>query len=239
MPTLHAFVISWPGQEDSAAGIAQQVRSAADHVTVIHSCRDDLPLPDRPDWVQLPDAHFYGEKYRRSLALNQGEVMLHIHADAWCADWAALVQRCRQAYLQVPTLGVWGANTEFTPFHFDEVRIGAEGDHNLVPVAQTDSVVWSVSAPVMARLRHLDFSPIPLGWGIDWAAIAYCLAHGLLVVRDRQAVVQHPQGSGYDRLLASRQMVAFLAQLAPAERVALELASGYVSHRRMLLGRAP
>ena len=65
MPTLHAFVISWPGQEDNAEHIAGDARGGADHVTVLHSCPDNRRPPERRDWVLMPDADFYGAKQRR------------------------------------------------------------------------------------------------------------------------------------------------------------------------------
>jgi hypothetical protein len=230
-------VISWTGQDENAERIASQARGAADHVTVLHSCPDHRKLPERPGWVQLPDADFYGAKFAHSLALNRGDVMLHVHADARTSDWAVVVRRCRDAFLRIPALGVWAPDVHYTPFPLEEVHIGNLGDEALAAVAHTDSIVWSVCAPVRARMRQLDLGRTPLGWGVDWAAICFCVSHGLLVLRDRTMRIEHPRGSGYRRQDAERQMLDFLQLLTPAERVAHALLIGHIEARRQLLGR--
>jgi hypothetical protein len=192
--------------------------------------------------VQLVDA-FYGGMFRESLALNRGEVMLHLHADARTPDWTRVVRRCREAYLQVPTLGIWVPDVDYTPYPLEEVRIGPTDFPDLHLVAMTDSIVWSVAASVAARLRQLDLRHNSLGWGIDRAAIAHCVSRGLLVLRDTGVHVSHPAGTGYRREEAEQQMLRFLTQLAPAEQVALELVASHVAHCRLRLrlarGAAP
>lgn len=237
MPSLHAFVISWPGHEENAGHIAAEAGTAADHVTVIHSCPEEARLPDRPGWVQVPDGDYYGAKFARCLVLNRGEVMLQLHADARSDDWGRVVRHCREAFERVPDLGLWAPDLDYTPYPLDEVQIGALDALPLVLVAHTDSIVWGLSAPVLARLRDMDLGLVPLGWGLDWAAASFCVAHGLLVVRDRSLHIQHPRGSGYQRLEAERQMLAFLLQLTPAERVAQALLAGHIQGRRQQLGR--
>ena len=236
MHTIHAFVISWPGQEENAERIANQALGVAEHVTVLHSCEDADRLPERPGWIQLPMAEFYGAKFARSLAMNRGDVMLHLHADARTGDWAQVIRHCREVHDSVANVGIWGCDLHFTPFPTEEVCIGA-ADAQVVAVAQTDAVVWSLSAPVLERLRGLDLSLTPLGWGIDWAAISFCVANGLLVLRDCRVKLEHPRGTGYDRAEAERQMLRFLQQLTPAEQVARVLLQRHIAFSRRLLGR--
>jgi hypothetical protein len=237
MPTIHAFVISWQGQEHKAERMAGQVLAAADHVTVLHSCPPDRRLPERPGWEQLPFEAFYGVKFSRALALNRGDVMLHLHADADTPDWTQVVRRCREAFQHVSALGVWAPDVDYTPFPLEEVRIGPLTRQELLPVAHTDSIAWALSAPVIARMRLLDLSVTSMGWGVDWAAICYCISHGLLVLRDRTLKLSHPRGSGYERDEAERQMLAFLPQLTPPELVVRALLADHIEYQRQLLGR--
>jgi hypothetical protein len=42
MTTLHSFIISWEGQHQGAATIAESIESQSDHTTIIYSDPDPL-----------------------------------------------------------------------------------------------------------------------------------------------------------------------------------------------------
>ncbi|HSW19865.1 MAG TPA: hypothetical protein VLJ86_21785 [Ramlibacter sp.] len=235
-PTLHACVISWPGHEDHSREIAARLLGAVDQLTVIYSTRDEQPLPQGAgEWVQVPDAWWYGRKHRECLRLHDCDILLQIQADAQCEDWAALAARCRQAHVASPSLGVWAPDIDNSDWPTDVSAIARASDGRMSFVAGTDCIVWSLSAPVAQRVRTLDYECTNLGWGVDLAAIAYAYTHDLQVVKDSTVSVHHPAGRRYDSQEAERQMNVFLAQLTAQEAVVCQLMRAYMNQRRVLL----
>ena len=80
-------------------------------------------------------------------------------------------------------------------------------------VAQVDFNCWALSPRVVERMGMFDYSHNKLGWGTDWAALAFCFANRLLVVRDLAIKVDHPKSRSYDSSMAEEQMRLFLNQL--------------------------
>ena len=231
---LHVVVISWTGKSDNARTIAAAVGGHADDATVVYSNADERDETGPGQWIRLPDSDFYGRKFAAAAQAAGDAALLLIHADTSFADWPGLVGRCRAAFARHADLGFWSPDFTNTPYRFNYVEMLPlpDGD-GLVSVAQNDGIVFALSPAVVGRLRQLDFSQNNLGWGIDWAALAFCHANGLLVVRDPTLVVTHPKGSGYGTDAAAAQMRAFLGQLTFAERnQLLLLRTYYLTHRR-------
>ena len=65
---LDVVIISWQGQYENAAHIAHAL-SEAPHlrVVVIYSNAQEAPETGAGEWVQVPNAHFFGWKFRRAL----------------------------------------------------------------------------------------------------------------------------------------------------------------------------
>lgn len=183
----------------------------------------------------MPDELYYGGKCAKALEFNTADIHLQIQADASCADWAGLVRRCRTVHTEIPAVGVWAPEVDYTFWHSSSVTLSRWKTGELRVVAQTDSIVWSLSRQVVSRLRVLDFTANTFGWGIDWAAVAYALSHGLLAVRDPSVQVHHPRGTGYDSDLAARQMQLFLEQLTPQEGAVQTALSAFVSSQKEYL----
>lgn len=217
---VHVFVIAWPGVEANAAHIAQRLDGLADSLTVIYSTRDGQPLSGPGEWEQAPDEEFFGKKFKRVLDAFQGDVCLLVHADAFHDAWADVLEKCRTAFVERRgQLGVWAPDVDHKPVSTHVARLAFLDKHGQCAVTQTDGVVCAFSSPVMDRLKQLDFSQNNLGWGIDWAAIAYAYTHHLLVVVDQTLTVKHAPGRGYDSNEAQSQMANFLKQLTAQEQL--------------------
>ncbi|MFM7000441.1 MAG: glycosyltransferase [Limnohabitans sp.] len=217
--TVHAFVISWEGHEEHARHIATQLVGKVDFLTVIYSNATAQSWTGPGQWHQVPNDWYYGKKFREALRLNQGDIHLQIQADADSPDWAQVVSSCKTAFDSVADLGVWAADADFTPWHTNRVALARHSNSRLAFVAQTDGVVWAMSHQVRERLKSMDFERNNLGWGIDWAAIAFAYANHLTVVRDTDVLVRHPKGTGYSGAQAKVQMDAFLKQLTSQEQL--------------------
>jgi hypothetical protein len=220
---VHAFIICWPGKEESARKIAEALEHSVEYLTVIYSNTTDIIEKGSGDWVKVPNEWYYGKKCRECLRLHAGEIMLHITADTASPDWPQLVRRCRSVYARYENLGVWAPDIDYTDWNLETVKIAELNDPQLVLVAQTDSIVWSLSSPVVKRLQELDYECNNFGWGIDWFAISYAAANNFLVLRDMAVKIKHPKGTGYGGSLASRQMYLFLSQMTFQENVQFRL----------------
>jgi len=220
---LHVNILAWVGQEEKARTIEEAVRPHADQISVVYSVPDNPP--DIPEtWTTVDYECFFGCKFRHALDLHRAGVMLQIQADAHIDNWGHLISRCREAFDTVPDLGVWGPDVDYTMFTTDKVFISDFDPHNsLISVRQTDGIVWAMSEPVIDRMRLADYTGNRLGWGIDSMAIAFAYANNMLVLRDTSLLVDHPQGKGYGREEAAKQLTWFLEQMTPQEKIQMKI----------------
>jgi glycosyltransferase involved in cell wall biosynthesis len=230
---VHVFVIAWHGVESNARHIAQSLDGLADSLTVIYSTRDGQSLTGPGKWEQVPNEEYFGKKFQRVIDAFQGDVCLLVHADAFHDSWADVLEKCRTAFVERRAqLGVWAPDVDHKAVPTQVARLLFLDKHGQCAVTQTDCVVCAFGSPVMDRLKQLDFSQNNLGWGIDWAAIAYAYTHHLLVVVDQTLTVKHAPGRGYASEEAQRQMVSFLKQLTPQEQLTYRLLESYNQRKR-------
>jgi len=231
---VHVFVIAWPGVESNALHIAQSLDGLADSLTVIYSTRDGQALSGPGKWELVPDEEFFGKKFKRVLDAFQGDVCMLVHADAFHDAWGDVLEKCRTAFVERRgQLGVWAPDVDHKAVPTQVAKLVFLDKHGQCAVTQTDCVVCAFASPVIDRLKHLDFSQNNLGWGIDWAAIAYAYTHHLLVVVDQSLTVKHAPGRGYASKEAQSQMASFLKQLTPQEQLTYVLLE---SHNRRKKG---
>lgn len=215
---VHACIVCWTGREEAARAIASGLGGCVAQLTVVYSNAEDRDERGAGDWVKVPDAWFYGRKFRRLLDAHRGGVLLLVQADAQCDDWDGLARRCAEVFAADPALGVWAPDIDYSPFPIDLVALRPLPGTSLCEAVHTDGIVWGIAEPVVHRLRQMDYDCNNLGWGIDWAALAFARTARLRIVRDRALHVRHPKGSGYGIRAAREQMARFLTQLTPAER---------------------
>ncbi len=235
---LDVVIISWQGQHENAAHIAHSLSDAPDlRVFVIYSNAAEAPETGAGEWIQVPNAHFFGWKFQRALDCVRADAlaMVIIQADACAADWTGLLARCHERFKGMPNLGLWAPHIAYTPWIPQRVDIAPVAGTDLMQVAQTDGIVLGLASPVVERLRQLDYGDNNLGWGIDSVAIAFSFAHGLMVVRDDGCRVQHPKSRGYDWRLAVAQWRQFLLQMTEAERCIYAFMCRFTEDRRLTL----
>lgn len=227
---IHVFIIGWEGKLERARAIATALAGMAPRVTVVYSNAAEMDVDGPGEWVRVPNTDFFGRKFRRCLDLFEGDIFLLIHADTDFSDWPALVQRCKDSFAAIPEMGVWAP--DFTNTHWTTPKVTilpVDRLAGLVSVAQTDGIVFAMPKPVIARLRRLDYDDNNMGWGIDFAAIAYARTTGMLVCRDMTLTVGHEQSRGYRGAAAAEQMRQFYTQLSDAERDQVHLLGSYIT----------
>lgn len=214
---IHAIIISWQDHAARAEAIAAALTGHVQRVSVIHSTDGEWKPGATGDWHRVESRWFFGRKFRHSLDLLADDaVMLQIQADADCDDWPQLARRCAQAFATRPRLGIWSPEIAWTPWPTSRVALAAPDRDGVVPVAQSDGVVWALAPGLAAWMATLDYSRNNLGWGIDWVAVTRARTAGLDVMRDTLVHVRHPHSRGYSGLVASQHMKNFLAQLSPS-----------------------
>lgn len=208
---IHLFVVSWEGKREAAEAIVSTA-TEADFRTVIYSAADERRETGTGEWLQMPNAAYFGLKFERALRAfhDDADVLLLVQADAVYADWNQVVSRCRTAF-QDDNVGVWAPHVHHSWWTnqrvvMQETPIGSV-------VAQTDGIVFAFRRSTVKRLRRLGYYMNNLGWGVEWAAIAHAYTEGRLAYRDQTLQVYHPQGSGYDHRQARVQQASFLSQL--------------------------
>lgn len=232
--TLHAFVICWPATEENSAKIAADLVASGYRTTVLYNTHDGSTRDGPGEWHQVDDDWHFGRKIGVALSKNEGQVLLLIVADAHSDDWPGLVGRCLMRFQQNSSLGLWCPFIDHSPWHDVNTEICSTPGGEMLFVAQTDGIVLALNSPVSERLSSLSFADNNLGWGIDWAAIAFCYSHGLLVIRDNSVRVTHPQSRSYSFDGAMAQMDRFLVQLTDQETIAYVLLRRFVDQNRYL-----
>jgi hypothetical protein len=231
MPSLHTFIISWKGQHARAAAIARDVAAVSDVVSIVYSDPDPQTAPEADCLlIRRDDALFWADKFNACLEHlpADADLLLVIHADCDCDDWAGLVTASRRAHREYPRIAVWAPLISFTPYPLKHTLLGRFFNSPMKLVAQTDGIVFSLSKAAITRMRALDYSKNLYGWGIDWVFMAFTYANKLFAVVDPRVQVRHPESHGYSQHNANALMQDFLKQLGPSEYVQYALLSSHI-----------
>ncbi|MWB97274.1 hypothetical protein [Agromyces seonyuensis] len=232
---LVAYIICWTGWEERSRDLAAALVEHVGRLVVVYSNRAGTIEDGAGHWMQVPDDYFYGRKFESSLLDFDGDIMLHVQADAVTEDWGALVARCRERFATRPDLAIWSPEVDYTPLPVWLTSLADLGD-DLRLVTSTDSVVWALSAEICDWLRPLDLALDHYGWGIDIGVAIHAHALAREVVIDHSVFVDHPKSRAYDSENAYRLELEFLeAALTPAEqRLKVVLDSGMATRRELV-----
>ena len=222
-PDLKIVIICWPGVEENAKFISKQLEKAGYSPAIIYSTKKNSNLNGPGQWIKVSDEFYYGRKFLKIITEFSYDILLQIHADAFCDDWLGLVERCYSIHCTYEYIGVWSPTPDNSAWQNNEVFLSELGDSGLISVAQTDCIVWSIKKTVSERLKKMNITKNNLGWGIDWAAICFCYCSGYLVVRDLNFTIKHKLGTGYLANEAGKQMNDFLEELSTQEKIMYHL----------------
>ena len=173
--------------------------------------------------IRVPQEWFFGPKHQEALRASQGAIMLEVHADVVCRDWAALVVACRSAFDAIPNLGVWSPELSGTPWTTWRVRTHPLERGSIQDVVCTDALVWALHEDLVSASSEWSIAGNNLGWGLDWATCAEALASGKRVVRDLSIQARHRRGSGYVKTDAGEQEAVFFSQFTSERQALIQL----------------
>ena len=226
---VHAIIYSWPAVHANAFAIAGELSAHVHKVSVV-ACTD-TPLEPQPglDVVLLDNSAYFGRQFEKTIEIFDGDVLLQIAADTTTPSWPALAAQCAARYQVNDRLAIWTPDIDGTTWPNSRVFLYRTEDPNLIGIVQTDCIVWAMRRPIVDFLKTMDFARTPLGWGIDWAAIAHAYAGGQRVMRDLSVKIHHRiGGSGYDRAEADRQKSHFLSALGDDDKIQLLMMSAVI-----------
>lgn len=219
MTSVGVAVISWPGFEDNAAHIADQVQGQSDAVYVLYNAVSPLPLAVPESWIQFPPEAYFGPKFSWAIENIDTDVVLFIVADTAIEHWGNLVARCRESFHTDPDIAVWAPIIDETWWNMEKTRINQEGRRDgSFEVVAVDSIVWAVSSELVSTLKTLDYSGSRFGWGIEVTSAAIARCQEKLVVCDPAFQVSHRRGTTYSTELAMVEAEQFYQQLSPTHR---------------------
>lgn len=229
---FQACIFNWVGHEARAEALERQL-AALCPVRVVNS--ESAAEPRHPHWEHVGEDAYFSAQWRRAVEGFDGDVLLHVQADAASRDFPRILERCREA-MQRHGCGVYAPNVDYTPWVYERDRLARVAE-DLYEVPQTDCTCWAISAGVLARVPAVDPVQNKYGWGIDFLVIATARSMGLRTVRDYRYSVDHPwRGSGYDVEAAGRQVLQMLEGLPGPLR---ELDAGLRREAQARLGRQP
>lgn len=235
MSRVHVFVISWRGQHEQAAIIAEALSGKADYVSIVYSEQGSQPACfNGYHLIRRDDQLFWADKFQACLEhCAADEVMLVIHADCRCDDWAKLVARCKAAFTRFGDLGIWAPRLTGTPWHLQRTRLHRMAGSDLSIVAHTDGIIFALNPKLYPRMRAADYSNNLFGHGIDWLFLCAAYARGMKAITDEGIIVHHPITRGYSTKEARAQKRAFLKQLSEEELVVYMRLRAHVRKRRI------
>jgi len=234
--TIHLAIISWENQDLNAKYISKLLSPYVHQLTVIHSCSLNSSIeehaPIMGKWIVVSNDLFYGGKFKIALDEHQSDILLIIQADASFSNWPLLINACQNCFSEIPQLGIWASDANHSSWEFNDIRVDNLAEFGPQAVVQADGIVCAFSWETVQYLKSLNYEENRYGWGIDWAAITYAYCHNLKVMMDPSIVINHPEKTGYPKMLAFNQMGSFLEQLSPQQKVMYQLLDNYILMKR-------
>lgn len=234
MSGIHIFVISWSGQHERAAAIAGSLAGQAHKLSIVYSDPNGEPDCLRPyHLLRRDDKLFWSDKFKACLdECAASDIMLIIHADCSCSDWAEMLSRCRAAFVQLENMAVWAPRLTGTPWRLEGTRMRRIAGTQYSIVAHTDGIVFALNPVLYPRMKQANYRDNLYGLGIDWLFICAAHANGMNAITDEGVTVHHPISRGYCSEEAQAHMDMFMTQLREEELEAYIRLSTHINRRR-------
>lgn len=208
-PRIVPFIFNWRGQFEKACRTESQLREIFDRVIVINSDESHT----RPGWVDIGEGSFFAAQFFTAVDLFDGDMLLHIQADASHDDWAGVVARALDTF-EVYRWGVFAPHVDFSNWNPARADIVSRlfPDHNLRLVACTDCTCWIIHRDMLDQLlerKDALFFDNKYGMGIDITLASLSYLNGRPVIRDYAHTIAHPRTRGYSTDEARAELARF------------------------------
>jgi hypothetical protein len=215
-PRIAPFIFNWKGQFENARRTEAQLLEIFGRVIVINSDDENT----RPGWVDIGDECYFAAQFFKALELFDGDILLHVQADASYDNWQAVVNDAR-TYFHEYRWGLFAPNVDFTNWNSAraDVQSGLFQQSYLRLVACTDCTCWFIHRDMVEQLlarKDALFFDNKYGMGIDITLSALSYLNGRPVVRDYSHTIAHPRSRGYNTEEARAELARFFER-APAD----------------------
>ena len=229
---MQVFIVSWAGKHSNAVQMAKQISAIHHNVTIVYS--DPFPgaqldTPSRT--IRRPNELFWGDKFKTCLDACGDEPMLVLHADCTHQDWGALFQHCKQTVTKIPNIGVWSPTIDYVPWNLEIETLQTIPNTSLSLAVRTDAICFYLAAPIVQRMKQVDYQRNVYGRGIEALFVANAFTRGLMVVIDQAVCVHHPNSSGYPVDIANQQCTEFMKQFNIMESIHVYFFMLHIFHR--------
>jgi hypothetical protein len=214
---VQAFIFNWPGQKQRAKELEDLLNPHCE-TFVINS--DEAVRNLYPHWHHLPNDAFFAAQWNRAMELFNGDILVHVQADAWPYDVAKILDQCVH-YIRDRKVGVYAPNLDFTDLEYRRNALVAFDD-DVYEVPSTDETCWTLSAEVVRQMPLANPTVNQFGWGMDFVASAVAQSMRRKVVRDYRFKVFHPKGRGYNEPQAREKWMEYKLGLDPQLRKTVE-----------------
>jgi hypothetical protein len=210
---IHSFIFNWRGQYEKTKEKEKILSSIPDvKVTVINSDEEHMD----EDWINIGEESFFTDQFMMALKLFSGDIFWHVQGDASYDKWSELVTDAKK-YWEKYEWGIYAPNVDYTWYTANRTDISGllVSDTNLKIVACTDCTCWFIHKDVIQDFkdRNIDMTPYTMGWGWDIVLPSLAFLKQKPVFRDYNHVIQHPEGTNYNKDKAEREMLALFESL--------------------------
>jgi len=203
-------IITWPGYYGEAEALEAQLAQWLEVFVISRSKKGTCPR-----WHEDYDAWFTKQMaIIRQKFLESGKPYLYIIlADTHMKDgrYRDFIQ---DALLLDRTLGQCGViypQQDFSAWQFspEDAKTKYFDDVYECPLIDFDLLQCLISRQVMLKCPQWDFDINQLGWGVAISIAQVARKMGWRVVQDRRYQTIHPEGTGYSRARAKKELRAF------------------------------
>jgi hypothetical protein len=212
--TFEALIFSWRGQEKYADTLQEKLAPVLP-TRVINSGSSK-----KSGWLTMPADSYFSAQWNYALKCAQAEVIIHVQADAACADWEEVVARVRNTMID-GNIGIYEPHVDFCELQYEVTKLRPIYP-GVFEVPITDCTCWALHRDVYSVFPEIDVGVNRYGWGVPAVAAAIAEKQGMRVVRDYGISILHPRGRGYSTSVARAQRHSYLEHLEPQLREVAE-----------------
>jgi hypothetical protein len=208
------FIFNWKNQLDKTLHLQTEFKQIFDGK--IHVINNDSTVDEkiRSEWITIPETHFYTKKFLKAVEIflkTDGDFMFIESADASCDNWKGLIDSIYELYDKYK-FGILVPYIDYSPWTWTAHN---EYENNIFKMKNTDTICWFIHRSVIEEFIKYKcaFDDSNFGWGVDLTLCGISWFYGHPVIQNKNYIVKHPKGSGYNSGEAAKQMTNSFSKL--------------------------
>ncbi len=201
---LSIYIFCWKKCVENSCNLYNEIKQVCPNVTIINS-DENQPLDNNLyKSIQLDDTYYYGGQLETALSVLPTNCVL------WCitgdiqlgANWTDIISNAIK-YMNRGDVGIYTPRVIVSEW---QEKCGLIED-NVWRVDHPDRICLAIHPQICEGLKNIKFKELSnYAFAIDKIFTLECHNLNMIAVCDYSLEVKHPDGSGYDRVVASAQM---------------------------------